>query len=165
MLLDDNKKDIQEVSSKPSKEANEEDIAMVDVSVEGVEGKTLIDSCSNLSLITKRFLDKLSSKYEPVGICRGRIRLTTHNDDYYESYMVRIPIKINQLNILVDCRIVDKEEPFYGILLNLKPQIDNRLFIHPMLYSLYQFTSDDAITTIAPINNELEEEELLLCVI
>ena len=147
-----------------SKEANEEDIAMVDVLVEGVKGKALIDSCSNLSIITKQYLEKLPSKYEPIGISCGRIRLATQNDDYSESYVVRIPLKINHLEIIVDCRIVDKEDPFYDILVNLKTQIDNKLFIHPILYSLCQFTDDGAIDVIAPINNEIEVEPLL-CVI
>jgi len=68
-----------------SKEVNEDDIAMVDITV-GVKVKALIDSCSNLSIITKKFLEKLPSKYEPIGISRGRIRLATMNDDYSESY-------------------------------------------------------------------------------
>jgi len=39
----------------------EEDIAMVDVAVEGVSSKTLNDSYSNLTIIIKQFLDKLPS--------------------------------------------------------------------------------------------------------
>jgi len=149
-----------------SKEINEDDIAMVDVSVEGIKGKALIDSCSNLSIITKQFLNKLPSNYEPVGISCGRIRLATQNDDYSEGYIIRIPIKINNnIEINADCRIIDKEEPFFDLLLNLKTQIDNKLFIHPVLYSLCQFTPEGNIKVIAPINNETEEEERLLCVI
>jgi len=41
------------------KEVQEDDIARVDASVDGVPSKLLIDSCSNLSIITKRYLDKL----------------------------------------------------------------------------------------------------------
>jgi len=109
----------------------EEDIAMVDVTVEGVSGKALIDSCSNLSIITQQFLDKLPSEYEPIDISRGRIRLATKNDDYSEGYIIRVPVKINNLVLMVNCRIVEKEDPFYNILINLKTQIDYKLFIHP----------------------------------
>ena len=41
---------------------------MVDVTVEGVKRKALIDSCSNLNIITNQFLRKLPSVYEPIGI-------------------------------------------------------------------------------------------------
>ena len=60
-------------------EPQEDDIAMVDVIVDGVRGKALIDSCSNLSIITKQFLDKLPYQYEPIGVSAGRIRFS--NDE------------------------------------------------------------------------------------
>ena len=110
----------------------EEDIDMVDVTVEGVSGKALIDSCSNLSIITQQFLNKLLSEYEPIDISLGRIRLATQNYDYWESYIIRVPVKINNLMIMVNCRIVEKEDLFYDILINLKTQIDYKLFIHPI---------------------------------
>ncbi|OUM61905.1 hypothetical protein PIROE2DRAFT_11972, partial [Piromyces sp. E2] len=56
---------------------------------------------------------KLPINYEPIGISCGRIRLATQNDDCSESYIVKVPIKINNLEIFVECRIVDKEDPFY----------------------------------------------------
>ena len=146
------------------KEIKEEDIAMVDIAVEGVKGKALIDSCSNLSIITRKFLNKLPSYYEPIGISRGRIRLATYTDEYSEGYVVSVPVKINNLDIIVNCRIVEKQDPFYDLLINLKTQIDNRLFIHPIIYSLYQFTQDGLVNVIAPINNE-EEEEPIVCLI
>ncbi|OUM64785.1 hypothetical protein PIROE2DRAFT_42202, partial [Piromyces sp. E2] len=62
------------------KQPYEEDIAMVDITVKSVKGKTLIDSSSNLSIITKQFLDKIPINYEPIGISCARIRLATQND-------------------------------------------------------------------------------------
>jgi len=147
-----------------SKEVNEDDIAMVDITV-GVKVKALIDSCSNLSIITKKFLEKLPSKYEPIGISRGRIRLATMNDDYSESYIIEVPVKINNFNLLLTCRVVEKEDPFYDVLINLKTQMDHNLFIHPMLYSLCQFTPFGLIDVIAPINNDNIDEEKLVCLI
>ena len=138
---------------------------MVDVTVEGVSGKALIDSCSNLSIITQQFLDKLPSEYEPIDISRGRIRLATQNDDYSESYIIQVPVKINNLVLMVNCRIVEKEDPLYDILINLKTQIDYNLFIHPILYSLCQITPEGLIDVITPINNDYEDEEKLLCMI
>jgi hypothetical protein len=89
---------------------------MVDVIVDGVRGKALIDSCSNLSIITKQFLDKLPYQYEPIGVSAGRIRLATMNDDYSEDVLIKVPVKINELELLVTCRIIDKEDPFYDII-------------------------------------------------
>ncbi|KAG4084961.1 hypothetical protein H8356DRAFT_1376152, partial [Neocallimastix lanati (nom. inval.)] len=102
-----------------SREAQEDDVAMVDITVDGVKGKALVDSCSNLSIITKQFLDKLPNKYEPIGISCGRIRLATRNDDYSESYILKIPIQINKFKMIVNCRLVEKEDPFYDVLINL----------------------------------------------
>ncbi|KAG4090282.1 hypothetical protein H8356DRAFT_1431278 [Neocallimastix lanati (nom. inval.)] len=58
-----------------------DDIAIDDLTVNGIRRKALIDSCSNL------------------------------------------------------------KDPFYDILINLKTQVDNKLFIHPILYSLCQFNN------------------------
>ena len=48
---------------------------MVDASVDGVLGKLLIDCCSNLSIVTKQYFEKLPGEYETVGKSRGRIQL------------------------------------------------------------------------------------------
>jgi len=40
---------------------------MVDASVDGVLGKLLIDCCSNLSIVTKQYFEKLPGEYETVG--------------------------------------------------------------------------------------------------
>jgi len=136
---------------------------MVDVTVEGVKRKALIDSCSNLNIITNQFLRKLPSVYEPIGISRGRIRLATINDDYSEDYLINIPIQINNFHMVATCRVIDKEDPFFDILINLKTQIDHKLFIHPILYSLCQFNDNGSVDEIAPINNQYENEEKLVC--
>jgi len=66
---------------------------------------------------------------------------------------------------MVNCRIVKKEIPIYDILINLKTQIDYKLFIHPILYSLCQITPEGLIDFIALINNYYEDEEMLFCMI
>jgi len=81
-----------------------------------------------LSIITKQFLDKLPNQYEPIGVSAGRIPLATMNDDYWEDVLIKVPLKINEIELLVTCRIIDKEDPFYDTLINLKTQIDNQLF-------------------------------------
>jgi len=93
---------------------------VVDVTVERVKGKALIDSYSNLNIITNQFLSKLPSVYEPVGISCGRIRLATINDDYLEDYLINIPIQINNFYMVAICRVIDKEDLFFCILINLK---------------------------------------------
>ena len=64
--------------------------------------------------------------------------------------------------LMVNWRIVEKEDPFYDILINLKTQIDCKLFTHPIIYSLCQITPEGVIDVIAPINNNYENEEKLL---
>ena len=46
-----------------SNEVDEEDLAVVDASVDGVLRKLLIDSCSNLSITTKHYFEKLFGEY------------------------------------------------------------------------------------------------------
>jgi len=146
-----------------NKEPKEDDVAMVDVTVEGVKVKALIDSCSNLNVITNQFLRKLPSVYEPIGISRGRIRLATINDDYSEDYLINVPLQINNFHMVATCRVIDKEDPFFDIFINLKTQIDHKLFIHPILYSPCQFNDNGSVEEIAPINNQYENEEKLVC--
>jgi len=69
--------------------------------------------------------------------------------------------------MLVNCRVVDKDDPFYDVLINLKTQINYQLFIHPLLYSLCQIDSRGLVKEIAPINNDYDEseEEKLMCVV
>ena len=146
-------------------EPNEDDIAMVDVEVDGVKGKALMDSCSNLNIVTQQFLDKLPTTYEPIDVSCGRIRLATQNEEYSEDYIVQIPLKINNFEMIAKCRVVDKEDPFYDILINLKTLVDYKLFIHPTLYSLCYMNDNGLIDVIAPINNTYDEEEKLMCVL
>jgi len=63
---------------------------MVDVIVDRVRGKALIDSYSNLNIITKQFLDKLPYQYDHIGVSAGRIHLATMNDDYSEDLLIRL---------------------------------------------------------------------------
>ena len=145
------------------KEIQEDDIAMVDCTVEGIKGKLLIDSCSNLNIITRKYLDKIPRNFEPIGISCGRIRLATNNDEYSESVIIRVPIRINNFTMTVNCRIVEKEDPFYDVLINLKTQAVHRLFIHPVLNSLCRFSTEGFIEKIAQLNNDFEDEPKLLC--
>jgi len=59
--------------------------------------------------------------------------------------MIVVPIKINKLKIDVTCRVADKEDPFYDILINLNIQDDYRLFIYPVLYSLFRIKDNNII--------------------
>eukprot|EP00833_Pecoramyces_ruminatium_P012634 jgi/Orpsp1_1/1186666/evm.model.d7180000052401.1 len=147
------------------KEAEDQDIAMVDATIDGIAGKLLVDNCSNLSIMTKSYYEKLPQQYEQVGVSRGRIRLATKNDEYSEGKIVKIPVTIGSYTMTVNFRILEKEDPFYDMILNLKTQIDNKLFVHPTLYSLCRINKDGLIDVLAPINNEPLEEEKIMCVI
>jgi len=57
---------------------------------------------------------------------------------------------------------MNKEEPFYDVLINLKTPVNNKLFIHPIRYCLCQIKPDDLVDNIDSINNQsLEGEQLL----
>jgi len=51
----------------------EDDLGIVLASVDNVENKLLIDSGSNLNLISVNNFNSLPGQYETVGICHGRI--------------------------------------------------------------------------------------------
>lgn len=104
-------------------------------------------------------------KYEPIDISCGRIRLATQNEEYSEDIVVQIPININNFKMQVKCRVVNKEDPFFDILINLKTLMDYRLFIHPKLYSLCHINDYGLVDVIAPINNKCDDEEMLMCVL
>ena len=148
-----------------SNEVAEEDLAMVDASVDGVLGKLLIDSCSNLSIVTKQYFDKLPGEYETVGKSRGRIQLATQDEEYSEGIIVRLPVKINNYEFNADFRIIEKEDSFYDMLINFKTQIDHCLFIHPTLNSLCKLLSESEYEEIAKINNQYYDEESIICTI
>jgi len=59
----------------------------MNASVDGVPGKLLIDTCSNLSIMTKQFFDKLPNSYKQIGMSRRRIRLATKNDDFLKELL------------------------------------------------------------------------------
>jgi len=147
-----------------STEITEEDIAMVDASVDGVSGKLLIDTCSNLNIMSQKYYNSLPYQYTVVGHSCGRIMLATRDDEYSEGIVVRIPVKINELSLLIDFRIVEKEEPFYDMLINLKTIVDNRLFINPLNNCLCKYNMDGTISSITPINNSAIDEKYICSV-
>ena len=51
------------------------------------------------------------------------------------------------------------------MLINLKTQVDNKLFIHPIRYCLCQVKPDGLVDNIASINNQPLEEDKLLCML
>ena len=61
-----------------SNKIDEEDFAMVDPSVDEVKGqeKFQLILCSNLSIVTKQYFEKMPGEYETVGKSRGRIQLS-----------------------------------------------------------------------------------------
>jgi len=138
---------------------------MVDACVDGVLGKLLIDSCSNLSIVTKHYFEKLPVEYEAVGKSRGRIQLATQDEEYSEGIVVRLPVKINNYEFNVDFIIVEKEDSFYDILKNFKTQTYHSLFIHPTLNSLCKLLSESEFEEIAKINSQCYDEESIICTI
>jgi len=54
-------------------------------------------------IITRKYLDRIPRNFEPIGISCGRIRLATNKDEYSESVIIRVPIRINNFTMTVNC--------------------------------------------------------------
>lgn len=79
--------------------------------VDGIKGKALMDSCNYLSIVTQQYLGKLSVEYEFIDIICGRIWITLKNEEYSEDYVVQIPLKISNFEMLEKCKVVNKKYP------------------------------------------------------
>jgi len=101
-----------------SNELAEEDLAMVDASVDEVLVKTFNwNSCSNLSIVTKQYFDKLPGEYETVGKSHGRIQQLATQDEEYSgrNCCSTTSKKINNYEFNADFRIIEKEDFFFMI--------------------------------------------------
>jgi len=73
---------------------------MVMASIDNINNKLLVDSGSNLNLISKDYFTQLPGKYDTVGICRGRICEVLGDDTITDSIVVKLHITIIHFQLI-----------------------------------------------------------------
>jgi len=99
------------------------------------EARLLLDTCSNLNVITKEFLEKLDT-YEKVGTIKSRIRQAAKDCEVQESLVVKVPVYIGKLHMDIVFRVIDHSDTFYDLLIGLKTLANHKLVIIPHKNSL-----------------------------
>ena len=135
----------------------EDDLGMVIASVDNSECNLLIDSGSNLNLISRTFFDSLPGEYETIGLCHGRICEALGDDTITDSIVVRLTITINNYVFSANFCIIENNSNYFDLLIGLKTIADNYLFIHPISKSLCRFNSLSTFEMITPL---LEDQNL-----
>jgi len=129
-------------------------LTWIDLQTKGSYQKEIEDTYKNYPILMSIIICIIGQMVEEI-VFRGN-----------DIAMVDVIVEEVHDKALIDSfRIIDKEDPFYDILINLKAQINNHLFLHSFIYSLCRFNDQSLIDEITPINNEYDDEEKLLCVI
>jgi len=142
----------------------DDDLGMVFASVDNVENKLLVDSGSNLNLISSNYFNKLPGEYETIGICHGRICEALGDDTITDAIVVRLCVTINNYSFYANFCIVNHDSNYFDLLIGLKTIADNYLFIHPISKCLCRFNSYSTFDIITPLLED-QEVELLTCFI
>ena len=72
-----------------------DDLGIVNASVDDTKGRLLIDSGSNLNLVSTSYINSLPGTYEQVSICRGRIYEALGDSTIANAMVVRLKVSIN----------------------------------------------------------------------
>ncbi|ORX60741.1 hypothetical protein BCR36DRAFT_272354 [Piromyces finnis] len=141
-------------------EVNENELAMIQAEAGKpmAEARLLLDTCSNLNVVSKDFLDNLES-YEKVGYTKSRIRQAAMDYDSNENLIVKLPIRIRTFNTTL--RVIDHQDAFYDILIGLKALADHKLIVIPHKTALVRELKDGTYEQLAILNKGIKEEKLL----
>ena len=140
----------------------EDDLGIVLASVDNIKNKLLVDSGSNLNLISVDYFNSLPGQYETVGVCHGRICEALGDDTVTDAIVIRLNVLINTYSFSANFCVIDHNTNYFDLLIGLKTIADNYLFIHPMAKTLCRFTSYDSFDIITPLL-ENQEAELISC--
>ncbi|ORX45003.1 hypothetical protein BCR36DRAFT_300468, partial [Piromyces finnis] len=143
-------------------EINENELAMIQAEVGKpmAEARLLLDTCSNLNVVSKDFLDNLES-YEKVGYTKSRIRQAAMDYNSNENLIVKLPIRIGTFNTTLTFRVIDHQDAFYDILIGLKALADHKLIVIPHKRTLVRELKDGTYEQLAILNKGIKEEKLL----
>lgn len=125
------------------REVLEEDIAIVEATVDNVTCRLLVDSGSNLNIVSSRFFNSLPGEYKSAGISKGRILQALSSDEPSEGQLVLLPVKINTLEFETAFRIIENDDAYFDILVGYYTQALYKFFVIPPLKSLYRLSIDE----------------------
>jgi len=128
--------DFSEDSNKiPNKDGiiKDEDTGLVKCKVDNTPGRLLIDSGSNLNLISTSYLNSLPGQYEQVGYCRGLIYEALGDNTVADAIVVRLTLHINNFSFTANFCVVEHDTMYFDLLIGLKTIFSNSLFIHPLI--------------------------------
>jgi len=146
-----------------AKEIDEKAIAAVTASVDGIEGRLLTDTCSNINLVTIKYLNSLPQKHEIIGYSVGKILQATVDDEETEAPMVVLKMKLGKLEFTEQFRVTFKAETFYYLLIGLKTMADNHLVVNPSKQMLCQnLENSNELEEITPLIGD-EDEPAYIC--
>jgi len=142
----------------------EDDLGIVLASVDNVENKLLVDSGSNLNLISVDYFNSLPGQYETVGVCHGRICEALGDNTVTDAIVIRLNVLINTYSFYANFCVINHNSNYFDLLIGLKTIADNYLFIHLMAKTLCRFTSYYSFDIITPLL-ENQEAEFISCFI
>ena len=97
-----------------TREIQEQDIAIVNGTVNGHSVAVLIDGGSNTNLVTRNFLNKNIKNYTIVGSTSGRVQQALSNTEERVYEMVKLKVQIGNLKINAIFRIFDNDDSIYN---------------------------------------------------
>ena len=146
-----------------AKEVTEDELAMVRAKVEDKVARLLVDTCNNINVITREFLEKLKN-YKKIGFCKNRIRQATVDCEPQEDLMVQVPLFVGDLAMNLEFRVINNPDTFYDILIGLKAQADNKLVVLPHKKALVQLKDDGSFIHLSTLNKNIPDEKLICLV-
>jgi len=154
----------EEANKTPNKDGiiKDEDIGLVSCKVDNTSGRLLIDSGSNLNLVSTSYLNSLPGQYEQVGYCRGRIYEALGDNTVADTIVVRLTLHINNFSLTANFCVVEHDIMYFDLLIGLKTIFSNSLFIHPLCATLCRFIDKSNFETIAPLIKE-QDDDIIIC--
>ena len=98
-------------------------------SIDNINNKLLVDSGSNLNLISKDYFTQLPGKYDTVGICRGRICEALGYNTITDSIVVKLYVTINNYSFSANFCIIVNTSNYFDLLIGMKTIADIYLYI------------------------------------
>ena len=102
-----------------------DDFGIINASVDDTEGRLLIDSGSNLNLVSTSYIDSLPGTSEQVNICKGRIYEALGDSTIANVIVVRLKVSISNYTFTPDFCVIDHKDIYFDFLLELKSIADN----------------------------------------
>ena len=148
------------------KGVNKDDIAITIGKVDDSPARLLVDSGSNVNIISKEFLKALPKEYPKLGVSKGRLIQAVGSSEYTEDQIVQLPIKIGNIEFEAPFRVVNSEDSYYDVIVGYYTQFLHKFFVISPLNAVY-FLNDklEAEYLCSVITTEMCNEEKLTCFI